>query len=116
MTTILASASSPEIYDHMNNIVQGASMTQILSTVFLGALFVIGMIWIVWKIIDFRLQPLADVPKNLVDIKISLSKMWSGDQLDDRIDNRINEAIHEHEAEFHRCSPPLANRKSSQQD
>lgn len=91
-------------------------MMQILSTVFLGALFVIGIVWIVWKIIDFRLEPLADVPKNVVDIKISLSKMWSGDQLDDRIDNRINEAIREHEVEFHRCSPPLASKKSSQQN
>lgn len=91
-------------------------MMQILSTVFLGALFAIGIVWIVWKIIDFRLEPLADVPKNIVDIEISLSKMWSGDQLDNRIDNRINEAIREHEAEFHRCSPPLASKKSSQQN
>lgn len=95
--------TAQDAFGHIENVAHSASMTQILSLFFLGGIFLIGTIWLVWKIIDFRLQPLADVPKNIMDIKVALSKMWSSEQLDAYINSHVGSAIREHEEAFHRC-------------
>lgn len=91
-----------EVYHHAENIMHGATMSQILSTCFLGGLFIILVIWLVWKIIDFRLQPLSDVPKALSDIQKSLNKLWTNEQLNDRIENKVNDTMRIHETDYHR--------------
>ena len=99
---LFGEVASPQVYDHIQTITHGATGAQIMSVVFLGGLFVIGMVWLIWRILDFRLKPLADVPETLTQIEVSLSKLWSRDQLTECIDNRVNEALHDHVSEYHR--------------
>lgn len=98
----LFGSGAGETYHHLQNVTQGATAAQIMSVIFLGGLFVVGIVWLIWKILDFRLKPLADVPETLTEIKVSLSKLWSKDQLTDCIDNRVNEALRDHVSEYHR--------------
>lgn len=100
--------------DQVNTVMQGATMPQLLCVGLLSCLFLIALLWLVWKILDFRLEPLKDVPKTLVDIKIALSKMWSNDQLNQHIDARATEAVRRHEKEYHECIKP--KKSSMEQD
>lgn len=100
--------------EHVGQIVEGMSAGQAVSMLLLGGIFALLVLTLVWKIMDFRLAPLKDVPQTLIDIRLALGKMWSHEQLNTHIDNRVNAAIQEHEREYHKCTHGLDGSQKQQ--
>lgn len=105
MTPLFAATTFPSTAsEHVGQVIEGMSAGQIVSILLLGGIFVAFVLTLVWKMMDFRLAPLKDVPQTLMEIRLSLGKMWSHEQLNNYTDNRINSAIQEHEREYHKCT------------
>ena len=112
MTPLFAATTFPNTAtEHVEQVIESMPTGHVVSILLLGGIFVTFVLALVWKAIDFRLTPLKDVPQTLIEIRLSLGKMWSHEQLNNYTDNRINLAIQEHEREYHKCtqqagSPP----------
>lgn len=69
--------------------------------VFSGILALAGIMLVVWFVLNMRLKPVDKLEERIDEMQKMLSsmnsKMWTAENLDNRINNKIHECIKDHE-------------------
>ena len=87
--------------EHLVTVTQGATPLQIVILILLGALAIIGVVWLCKWLVELKMGTLpADISKindSLTTLKADFSemngKLWSKDDVDTRIGNAIKDHI-----------------------
>lgn len=99
--------------DNIENIITGVSAGGIATLIFLGVIATVGVLLLVWNVLNFRLKPVEKLEQKMDKMQETLSEMnakiWSTDSLNNRIDSKIAVQMKMHERE---CRFNPANRSN----
>lgn len=92
---------SPEQFEELLKALNTPDGSQYSILVFAGIIALAGIMLVVWFVLNMRLKPVDKLEARMDEMQKMLTnmngKMWTAENLDNRINNKIHECIKDHE-------------------